>query len=93
MSEAGVIILPPPREVDEAEPQENGDAMDTDPSVLKWPSKPGFPNYDLFDSEDSWYDSHPEGFSLTVSRSFNSKLHFSTSIFCAWIVSQLTFAL
>ncbi|CAA2984254.1 RNA polymerase II subunit B1 CTD phosphatase RPAP2 homolog isoform X1 [Olea europaea subsp. europaea] len=67
VSEAGVIILPPPREVDEAEPQENGDVMDTDPSDLKWPSKPGFPNYDLFDSEDSWYDSHPEGFSLTLS--------------------------
>ncbi|KAL2460682.1 RNA polymerase II subunit B1 CTD phosphatase RPAP2-like protein [Abeliophyllum distichum] len=67
VSEAGVIILPPPHEVDEAETQENGDVMDTDPSVLKWPSKPGFPNYDLFDSEDSWYDSTPEGFSLTLS--------------------------
>lgn len=42
ISEAGVIILPPPHELDEAEPQQNGDVMDTDPSVLKWPSKPGF---------------------------------------------------
>ncbi|CAI9765249.1 unnamed protein product [Fraxinus pennsylvanica] len=67
VSEAGVIILPPPHEVDEAERQEIGDVMDTDPSVLKWPSKSGFPNYDLFDSEDSWYDSPPEGFDLTLS--------------------------
>ncbi|KAI3445459.1 hypothetical protein Pfo_002124 [Paulownia fortunei] len=67
VSEAGVIILPPPHGIDEAKSEENGDVMDTDPFLLKWPPKPGFSNADLFDSEDSWYDSPPEGFNLTLS--------------------------
>ncbi|KAK6159790.1 hypothetical protein DH2020_003171 [Rehmannia glutinosa] len=37
------------------------------PLQLKWPPKPGFSSDDLFDSEDSWYDSPPEGFNLTLS--------------------------
>ncbi|KAK6119093.1 hypothetical protein DH2020_047165 [Rehmannia glutinosa] len=64
VSEAGVIILPPPHGEDE---EENGDVMETDPLQLKWPPKPGFSSDDLFDSEDSWYDSPPEGFNLTLS--------------------------
>ncbi|KAL0292240.1 UNVERIFIED_CONTAM: putative RNA polymerase II subunit B1 CTD phosphatase RPAP2 [Sesamum calycinum] len=83
VSEAGVIILPPPREVDEAKREEIGDVTDTDPVLLKWPPKPGFSNADLFDSEDSWYDSPPEGFSLTLSP-------FSTMFMAlfAWITSS-----
>ncbi|KAL0335387.1 UNVERIFIED_CONTAM: putative RNA polymerase II subunit B1 CTD phosphatase RPAP2 [Sesamum radiatum] len=83
VSEAGVIILPPPPEVDEAKREEIGDVTDTDPVLLKWPPKPGFSNADLFDSEDSWYDSPPEGFSLTLSP-------FSTMFMAlfAWITSS-----
>ncbi|XP_011087530.1 putative RNA polymerase II subunit B1 CTD phosphatase RPAP2 homolog isoform X2 [Sesamum indicum] len=83
VSEAGVIILPPPHEVDEAKHEEIGDVTDTDPVLLKWPPKPGFSNADLFDSEDSWYDSPPEGFSLTLSP-------FSTMFMAlfAWITSS-----
>ncbi|KAL8493694.1 hypothetical protein ACS0TY_024763 [Phlomoides rotata] len=67
VSEAGVIILPPPQEVNESKSKENGDVVDTDPVQLKWPPKPGFSTSDLFDSENSWYDSPPEEFNLTLS--------------------------
>ncbi|EYU19406.1 hypothetical protein ABFS82_02G087600 [Erythranthe guttata] len=83
VSEAGVIILPPPHEVDEAKYEQIGEVVDVDPIELKWPPKPGFSSEDLFDSEDSWYDSPPEGFNLTLSP-------FSTmfmSLF-AWISSS-----
>ncbi|XP_057792033.1 putative RNA polymerase II subunit B1 CTD phosphatase RPAP2 homolog isoform X1 [Salvia miltiorrhiza] len=67
VSEAGVIILPPPHGVDTAKSEENADIIDTDPVQLKWPPKPGVLSSDLFDSEDSWYDSPPEGFNLQLS--------------------------
>ncbi|KAL0364882.1 UNVERIFIED_CONTAM: putative RNA polymerase II subunit B1 CTD phosphatase RPAP2 [Sesamum angustifolium] len=69
--------------VDEAKREEIGDVTDMDPVLLKWPPKPGFSNADLFDSEDSWYDSPPEGFSLTLSP-------FSTMFMAlfAWITSS-----
>lgn len=53
--------------MDAAKPEENADDVDTDPVQLKWPPKPGFSSSDLLDSEDSWYDSPPDGFNLTVS--------------------------
>lgn len=53
--------------MDAAKPEENADVVDTDPVQLKWPPKPGFSSSDLFDTEDSWYDSPPDGFNLTVS--------------------------
>ncbi|PIN17613.1 protein phosphatase [Handroanthus impetiginosus] len=83
VSEAGVIILSPPHGGDEAKPEENGDAVDTDQPLLKWPPEPGFSNADLFDFEDSWYDSPPEGFNLTLSP-------FSTMFMAlfAWISSS-----
>uniref|UniRef100_A0A5B7AHD1 RNA polymerase II subunit B1 CTD phosphatase RPAP2 homolog n=1 Tax=Davidia involucrata TaxID=16924 RepID=A0A5B7AHD1_DAVIN len=67
VSEAGIIILPPPHDVNEVEAQEGADIIEPEPAPIKWPRKPGIPNYDLFDSEDSWYDSPPEGFSMTLS--------------------------
>ncbi|XP_009771016.1 putative RNA polymerase II subunit B1 CTD phosphatase RPAP2 homolog isoform X2 [Nicotiana tabacum] len=66
VSTAGIIILPPPKEVDEAVLKENDEVLDIEPAPLKWPRKPGVPNYDVFESEDSWYDSPPEGFNLNV---------------------------
>lgn len=67
VSEAGIIILPPPHDEDEDESQ--GDVVMLEPETTrsKWPGKPGVPNYNLFESEDSWYDRAPEGFSLAVS--------------------------
>ncbi|KAE9446685.1 hypothetical protein C3L33_21410, partial [Rhododendron williamsianum] len=67
VSEAGIIILPPPHDEDEDESQ--GDVVMLEPETTrsKWPGKPGVPNYNLFESEDSWYDRAPEGFSLALS--------------------------
>ncbi|XP_059648391.1 putative RNA polymerase II subunit B1 CTD phosphatase RPAP2 homolog [Cornus florida] len=67
VSEAGIIILPPPHDANDAESQMNIDVLEPEPAPLKWPRKPGNPNYDFFDSEDSWYDSPPEAFNLTLS--------------------------
>lgn len=63
--------MPPPHGVTKAKSLENGDAIDTDTSLLKWPAKQGITDDDPFDSENSWYDVPPEGFSLTVSCPFN----------------------
>ncbi|XP_057743536.1 putative RNA polymerase II subunit B1 CTD phosphatase RPAP2 homolog [Arachis stenosperma] len=65
--EAGLIILPPPQDGIEKEIKENVDMEETESFTVKWPQKPGFPDVDLFDNEDSWFDSPPEGFSLTLS--------------------------
>lgn len=43
------------------------DILETDSVTLKWPRKPGISDFDLFASDDSWFDAPPEGFSLTVS--------------------------
>ncbi|XP_047342256.1 putative RNA polymerase II subunit B1 CTD phosphatase RPAP2 homolog [Impatiens glandulifera] len=55
LSEAGIIVLPYP------------DTIEPEQEPTKLLKKPGVPNYNLFESEDSWYDSTPEGFSLTLS--------------------------
>ncbi|XP_057494351.1 putative RNA polymerase II subunit B1 CTD phosphatase RPAP2 homolog isoform X2 [Actinidia eriantha] len=67
VSEAGIIILPPPHNMDIEESQVNPNKLEPEPTPSKWSGKPGVPNYNLFDSEDSWYDGPPEGFSLTLS--------------------------
>ncbi|GFZ07259.1 hypothetical protein Acr_19g0001960 [Actinidia rufa] len=67
VSEAGIIILPPPHDMDIEESQVNPNVLEPEPTPSKWPGKPGVPNYNLFDSEDSWYDGPPEEFSLTLS--------------------------
>ncbi|KAB2071327.1 hypothetical protein ES319_A08G213600v1 [Gossypium barbadense] len=53
VSEAGLIILPHALEADKEE------------QVKNWPTKPGIPRSDIFNPEDSWCDTPPEGFSLT----------------------------
>ncbi|KZV48157.1 hypothetical protein F511_27720 [Dorcoceras hygrometricum] len=76
-SEADLIIMPPSHGMTEAKPLENGEV-----SVLKWPAK-GISSDDPFDSENSWYDSPPDGFSLMLSP-------FSTMFMAlfAWISSS-----
>ncbi|KAJ9162816.1 hypothetical protein P3X46_022560 [Hevea brasiliensis] len=61
MSEAGVIILPHPHDI------ESVGMLEQESASLKWPTRPGIPHSDLFDPEDSWYDAPPEGFSLSLS--------------------------
>ena len=70
MSEAGIIILPHPHDVHEGESPKDADMLEPEPVPLKWPRKPGISHSDIFDSDDSWYDTPPEGFSLTVSPLF-----------------------
>ncbi|MED6182469.1 hypothetical protein PIB30_028735 [Stylosanthes scabra] len=67
VSEAGLIILPPPQDNVEKETKDNIDMEETESVTVKWPQKPGFPEFDVFDNEDSWFDAPPEGFSLTLS--------------------------
>ncbi|CAL0299462.1 unnamed protein product [Lupinus luteus] len=67
VSEAGILILPCPHDAVDEGTVEDVDMLETDSVTLKWPRKPGFSDLDLFDSEDSWYDPPPEGFSLTLS--------------------------
>ncbi|KAL7585382.1 hypothetical protein Lser_V15G44701 [Lactuca serriola] len=59
VSEAGIVILPPPGDGAEAE---------AEPTRLKWPKKTGITESDVFDSfEDSWFDAPPEEFVLDLS--------------------------
>ncbi|KAK3016995.1 hypothetical protein RJ639_006561 [Escallonia herrerae] len=63
--EAGITILRPPDDMDVA--KETIDVVNTGPAPLKWPRKSGISEDDFFESEDSWFDSPPEGFSLSLS--------------------------
>ncbi|KAL5067517.1 hypothetical protein RYX36_018404 [Vicia faba] len=62
---------------------DNDDILEENSVTLKWPRKPGISEFDLFDSEDSWFDAPPEGFSLTLSP-------FATmwNAFFSWITSS-----
>ncbi|KAF8401244.1 hypothetical protein HHK36_012176 [Tetracentron sinense] len=67
VSEAGIIILPHPHDVGKGESQKDEDVLDLEPIPLKLLEKSVNLHSDLFNSENSWYDSSPEGFSLTLS--------------------------
>lgn len=67
VSEAGIIILPPPHDAGEEGTLEDVDILQNDSVTVKWPRKPGISEADFFESDDSWFDAPPEGFSLTVS--------------------------
>ncbi|XP_038691406.1 putative RNA polymerase II subunit B1 CTD phosphatase RPAP2 homolog [Tripterygium wilfordii] len=67
VSGAGIAILPYPHEVEKDESMEEADICQPTSDSLKCPSNQGDPHSDLFESEDSFYDSLPEGFSLTLS--------------------------
>ncbi|QCE05301.1 putative RNA polymerase II subunit B1 CTD phosphatase RPAP2 homolog [Vigna unguiculata] len=67
VSEAGIIILPRPDDVVEEGTMEDADILQNDSVTVKWPRKPGVSDIDFFESDDSWFDAPPEGFSLTLS--------------------------
>ncbi|RZB86318.1 putative RNA polymerase II subunit B1 CTD phosphatase RPAP2-like isoform C [Glycine soja] len=67
VSEAGIIILPPPHDAGEEGTLEDVDILQNDSVTVKWPRKPGISEADFFESDDSWFDAAPEGFSLTLS--------------------------
>ncbi|XP_026387828.1 putative RNA polymerase II subunit B1 CTD phosphatase RPAP2 homolog [Papaver somniferum] len=65
VSEAGIIILPQHMNGGGAEMVVN--ALEPESAPLKWPTKPGVFNFEVFDSENSWFEPPPEGFSLSLS--------------------------
>ncbi|XP_026400807.1 putative RNA polymerase II subunit B1 CTD phosphatase RPAP2 homolog [Papaver somniferum] len=64
VSEAGIIILPQHMNGGNTEMVEN--ALEPETVPLKWPTKPGVFNFEVFDSENSWFEPPPEGFSLSL---------------------------
>lgn len=66
VSEAGIVILPQPQYGEGGDSQANEEAFEIDRGVLNWPKKTVLLDTDMFDVEDSWHDTPPEGFSLTV---------------------------
>ncbi|KAI3885889.1 hypothetical protein MKW92_018359 [Papaver armeniacum] len=42
-------------------------ALEPESAPLKWPTKPGVFNFELFDPENSWFEPPPEGFNLSLS--------------------------
>uniref|UniRef100_A0A1D1Z564 RNA polymerase II subunit B1 CTD phosphatase RPAP2 homolog n=1 Tax=Anthurium amnicola TaxID=1678845 RepID=A0A1D1Z564_9ARAE len=66
-TEAGVIILPPPHDSEERDSEAEEDIMEFDQGFVKWPKKTVLLDSDMFEVEDSWHDTPPEGFSLTLS--------------------------
>ncbi|MCH87408.1 RNA polymerase II subunit B1 CTD phosphatase RPAP2, partial [Trifolium medium] len=83
VSEAGITILPHPPDAVEEGTVDDDDILESNSVTLKWPRKPGISEFDLFDSEESWFDAPPEGFSLTLSP-------FATmwNAFFSWITSS-----
>ncbi|OAY73545.1 putative RNA polymerase II subunit B1 CTD phosphatase RPAP, partial [Ananas comosus] len=67
VSEAGIVLLPQPQHVDGRGGEEGEDNFEFDRGVVKWPKKTVILDTDMFEVEDSWHDTPPEGFSLTLS--------------------------
>jgi len=70
VSKAGIIILPDmlnQKEYGDAKNNGGDDDPEIDRDVIKWPKKPVLLDTDMFEVDDSWHDTPPEGFSLTVS--------------------------
>ncbi|XP_027365315.1 putative RNA polymerase II subunit B1 CTD phosphatase RPAP2 homolog isoform X2 [Abrus precatorius] len=91
VSEAGIIILPRPHDAVEGGTTEDADLLETDSVTLKWPRKPGISDVDLFESEDTWFDAPPEGFSLTLSpfaTMWNALFQWITSSSLAYIYGR-----
>lgn len=67
VAEAGIVIVPRPHDEDEGDSlEEDVDMLGLGPAPIKWPTKP-VTDYDFFESQNSWYDTPPEGFNLTLS--------------------------
>ncbi|VVB15209.1 unnamed protein product [Arabis nemorensis] len=69
-AKVGIVLLPSTHqlgeEVSEMDTEEEMSEED-EPTLLKWPNRPGIPDTDLFDRDQSWFDGPPEGFSLSLS--------------------------
>ncbi|KAK7355038.1 hypothetical protein VNO80_14283 [Phaseolus coccineus] len=91
VSEAGIIILPRSHDAVEEGTMEDADILQNDSVTLKWPRKPGISDIDFFESDDSWFDAPPEGFSLTLSpfaNMWNAVFSWMTSSSLAYIYGR-----
>ncbi|XP_014513955.1 putative RNA polymerase II subunit B1 CTD phosphatase RPAP2 homolog [Vigna radiata var. radiata] len=91
VSEAGITILPRPHDAVEEGTIEDDDILQNDSVTLKWPRKPGVSDIDFFESDDSWFDAPPEGFSLTLSpfaTMWNAVFSWMTSSSLAYIYGR-----
>lgn len=68
-AKAGIVLLPSTHQLDEkvSEEQIEKDMAEEEENLLMCPNKPGMPDSDIFDRDQSWFDGPPVGFSLTVS--------------------------
>ncbi|XP_024007465.1 putative RNA polymerase II subunit B1 CTD phosphatase RPAP2 homolog isoform X2 [Eutrema salsugineum] len=68
-AKAGIVLLPSTHQLDEEVYEEDveEEMAEEEPTLLKWPNKPGIPDSDVFDRDQSWIDGPPEGFNLTLS--------------------------
>ncbi|KAL0792424.1 hypothetical protein Bca101_063801 [Brassica carinata] len=65
-AEAGIVLLPSTHQLDEeVSEEEMSEEEEEEATLMKWPNKPGMPDSDLFDRDQSWFDETPEGFNLT----------------------------
>ncbi|KAK8942619.1 hypothetical protein KSP39_PZI009090 [Platanthera zijinensis] len=66
VSEAGILIFPQSQPL-QGEKEYNDDIHELDLGIVKWPKKTVLLDTDMFEVEDSWHDTTPEGFSLHLS--------------------------
>ncbi|GJM94512.1 hypothetical protein PR202_ga11160 [Eleusine coracana subsp. coracana] len=70
VSNAGIIILPDRLHQEQLENEKNtggDDEFEIDRGIVKWPKKTVLMDTDMFEVDDSWHDTPPEGFNLTLS--------------------------
>jgi len=70
VSKAGIIILPDmlhQKQCSNDKSSGGDEEPEIDRDVLKWPNKTVLLDTDMFEVDDSWHDTPPEGFSLTLS--------------------------
>lgn len=91
VSEAGIIVLPQLGETDEGEDPVEDDGLE-EAAPVKWPRKPGdLTSDDVFESKDSWFETPPEGFSMTLSpfaNMWNALFSWMTSSSLAYIYGR-----
>ncbi|CAL5097111.1 unnamed protein product [Urochloa decumbens] len=70
VSKAGIVILPDTlhqKQYSNDTSSGGDEESEIDRDVLKWPKKTVLLDTDMFEVDDSWHDTPPEGFSLTLS--------------------------